>query len=89
MSRVKDNYILTQVADEYLVVAVGNEADRFNGMLQLNETGAFIWKKLEAGLSDQEIISEMSDHFEEVDRRTAEKELVDFLEIIAPVLKKV
>ena len=88
MGRIKKNYILTQVAEEYLVVAVGSEADKFNGMLQLNDTGAYIWKKLEEGLPDTEIVAAMMDHFEDVDKQTAEKELADFLQIIDRVLEK-
>ena len=42
--KIKDGFILRQVADTYIVVAVGQAVKSFNGIINLNETGAFLWK---------------------------------------------
>ena len=44
--KIKDNYVLQTMADEYIVVPVGEEADRVHGIIKLNETGAFLWKRM-------------------------------------------
>ena len=51
--KLKDGFILRQVAGEYVVLPVGGDLD-FSGMITLNETGATLWKRLEqeAELSD-------------------------------------
>ena len=51
--KLKDGFMLRQVAGEYVVLSVGTDLD-FNGMITLNETGATLWKRLEqeAELSD-------------------------------------
>lgn len=51
--KLKDGFILRQVAGEYVVLPVGGDLD-FNGMITLNETGATLWKRLEqeAEMSD-------------------------------------
>ena len=41
------NYLLRTVAGSPVVVAVGEEAAKLGGMITLNETGEFIWKKIE------------------------------------------
>lgn len=51
--KLKDGFMLRQVAGEYVVLSVGTDVD-FSGMITLNETGATLWKRLEqeAELSD-------------------------------------
>ena len=44
--RISDNYVLQQIEDDYIVVPVGEAADKLHGVLKLNESGAFLWKLL-------------------------------------------
>lgn len=54
--RIKDGFVLQEVADEYIVVPVAEEAERLHGIIKLNETGALIWKCLsQKDLSHEEI----------------------------------
>lgn len=47
--KIRDGFVLRKVSEAYVVIAVGEAATKFNGMISLNETGAFIWEKLEKG----------------------------------------
>ena len=47
--KLKENYLLRQVADTWVVLPLGQASVDFNGMLKLNETGAMLWKVLEQG----------------------------------------
>ena len=40
--KLKENFVLRQVADSCVVVAVGAASVDFNGMLTLNESGALL-----------------------------------------------
>ena len=53
--KIKEGYLLRKVADNYVVVPVG-DLD-FDGMIRLNETGVFIWKALEKETTEEEVIS--------------------------------
>ena len=44
--KIKDNFILRKVADSYVVVPVGKLTLDFNGIINLNETGAFLFELL-------------------------------------------
>ena len=44
--RIKEDFVLQEIADEYIVVPIAKEADRLNGIIKLNETGSFLWKLL-------------------------------------------
>ena len=47
--KIKDGFILRKVSEAYVVIATGEAAASFNGMITLNETGALLWEKLAEG----------------------------------------
>ena len=47
--KIKDGFILREVAGSFVVVAVGKRAGEFNGVINLNQTSAFMWRMLEKG----------------------------------------
>lgn len=49
--RLKDNYALRQVAQNWIVMPLAEETVNFSGMLKLNETGAMLWQVLEQDCS--------------------------------------
>ena len=49
--KLKENFVLRQVAGSYAVLAVGAASVDFNGMLTLNKSGALLWRALEQGVS--------------------------------------
>ncbi len=44
--KIKDGFILRNVGGQNVVVALGEASRSFNGLIRLNETGSFLWKKL-------------------------------------------
>ena len=53
--KLKEGFVLRQVAGNYVVFPVGESTVDFHGMLALNETGAFLWEKLSEG-ADREAL---------------------------------
>ena len=51
--KIKEGFMLRTVAGQTIVVPVGNAAVSFNGMISLNESGAFLWSKL-SGENDRD-----------------------------------
>ena len=62
--KIKDGFILREVAGSFVVVAVGKRATEFNGVINLNETSAFMWRMLEKGATTEEIVTEMSKEYD-------------------------
>ena len=44
--KVKDGYILRQVADSYVVIPLATETVNFDGIINLNKAGALLWDLL-------------------------------------------
>lgn len=77
--KIKDGFILREVAGSYLVVAVGKAVKDFNGVVNLNETGAFLWKLLEKSSTEEEMVNALLEEYD-VDRATAEADVKCFVD---------
>ena len=76
--KIKDGFILREVAGSFIVVAVGSAVKDFNGIINLNETGAFLWKILESGATKEEMLAKMLEEYD-VDEETARKDIDAFI----------
>ena len=52
--KIKEGFILRKIADADMVIPIGDNIAYFNGVISLNETAAYLWRKLSEG-------SELSD----------------------------
>lgn len=77
--KIKEDFILRKVADSYVVVPVNNMSLDFNGIINLNETGAFLFELLQNGADREELISKLLDEYE-VTEQKAEKDIDLFIE---------
>lgn len=77
--KIKEGFIIREVAGSYIVVAVGNAVKEFNGIINLNETGAFLWKALEKGATEEELLKAMLEEYD-VDEETARSDINAFIQ---------
>lgn len=77
--KIKEDFILRKVADSYVVVPVNNLSLDFNGIINLNETGAFLFGLMQKGADKEELISKMLDEYD-VTPQKAEKDIDLFIE---------
>lgn len=77
--KIKDGFVLKQVADATIVVPAGETAIDFNGMITLNETAAFLWRLLEQETDEEEMVKAMLAEYE-VDEKTARAGIRKFIE---------
>lgn len=79
--KVKDGFMLREVAGSYVVVAVGERSGEFNGMVNLNASGAFLWQTLEKGADREDLISALFDNYE-VSKEQAASDVDKFITIV-------
>lgn len=69
--QIKKDFTIQKVGNSYIAVAVGETSKTFHGMVRLNETGAFLWKKMSEGdVTVDELVDALLSEYE-VDRETA------------------
>ena len=62
--KIKNDFILREVAGSYVVVPVNDRTMDFNGMINLNETGALLFEILQKGAEKPELVSRMLEEYE-------------------------
>lgn len=77
--KLKDGYLLRNVAGVHLVVPIAERVIEFKGMMTLNETGAFLWQNLLEEKTREELLLSLLEEFE-VDKETASKDIEEFIE---------
>lgn len=77
--KICDGFILKDIAGCKMVIATGDKAAKYNGMITLNDTGAFIWERLEKGTEIPEIVDGLLSEYS-TDRVTAENAVTQFVE---------
>lgn len=76
--KINGEFILRQIADETILVPVGQTALKFNGLITLTPVSGFIWRCLEQNMSRAQILEKLLLEYE-VERATAESDLDEFL----------
>ena len=82
--KLKQNYALRSVANTWVVLPMGTETVNFNGMITLNESGAFLWRALEHG-GDRESLADALMQEYIVDREEALADVDVFLQKLQTV----
>ncbi len=77
--KIKEGFILRNVAGSFVVVPIGEATLDFNGMMNLNETGAFLFEKMIEGISREDLIKALTEEYD-VDEETATADVDTFIE---------
>ncbi len=77
--KIKSGYMLREIGGESIVVPVGSRTVDLRGIIKLNDTAAFLWKKLEKECSRQQLVDDLLQEFD-VDEQTASHDVDKFIE---------
>lgn len=77
--KVKDGFVVREVAGQAVVVATGEASRDFHGMVKLNGTGKLIWEALAAGLSEGEIAQKLVAEYADVTPEKAAEDVRSFV----------
>lgn len=77
--KTRNGFMLRRLGDEYVVVALGNAAENFSGIIRLNEPGSLLWEKLSKGIEDKDELVDLLLSTYDVDRDDAQKDVDEFL----------
>lgn len=72
--KIREGFVLREIAGSYVVIALGNAGKIFNGMIHLNETGKLIWEMLSEGSDESTIIDTILQQYE-IDKNTAQADV--------------
>ena len=79
--KIKKGFVLRVVGGEHVVVPVGEMSKTFHGMINLNETGAFLWRFFSESHSIEEGVEALLGEYE-VEEALARADVTRFAETL-------
>lgn len=77
--KIKKGFMLRNVAGKNIVVPIGQASVDFNGVINLNDTGAFLWSVLAKGCTYEELVEALLSEYD-VAEDVARKDIDVFLD---------
>ena len=77
--KIKDGFLLRPLGGDYVVVPVGKAALDLQGMITLNETGAFLWQALGTPQTTETLVTAMCKEYD-VTKERARQDVLLFLD---------
>lgn len=71
--------ITREIAGETILVPVGASAIQYNGLITLNEVGAFLWARLPGAEDEAALVDAVLEEYE-VSREEASSDVADFIQ---------
>ena len=79
--KIKEGYLLRNIAGESVVVPMGKAILEFNGLIRVNETGAFLWELLREDCDSQKLVDAVVSEYE-IDAESARGDIDSFIETL-------
>ncbi|MBQ7504345.1 MAG: PqqD family protein [Ruminococcus sp.] len=76
--KVKSDFILRKISDSFVVVPVGDSVVDFSGLINLNESGAILFKLLQKGAEETDLVEALLKEYK-VEREVAEADVKKFV----------
>lgn len=79
--KIKKGFVLRVVGGDHVVVPVGEMSKNFHGMINLNETGAFLWRFFSEEHTVEEAIDALCKEYE-ADREQVAADVNRFVDVL-------
>lgn len=80
--KIKEGFILKEIADTYVVVPVGENMVDFSLMITINETGAFLWNCLKTDKTRDELADDLMSEYEGATREEMLSDIDSFTSLL-------
>lgn len=77
--RVSKDFVLREIAGDYVLVPIGEAAKKLYGIISLTESGKMLWQLLEEEHTENELIDAVLEMYD-IDRETATADVEKFIE---------
>ncbi len=76
--KLRYEFVVQEVSDSFIAVAVGADASKFNGIVKMNKTSAFVFDQLKNDVTEDEIVAKMLEKYDAEEKRIR-KDVKDFI----------
>ena len=79
--KIKDGFVLKEIAGTIVVVPVGNQLVDFSSMITFNSVSELIWRTLEKGASAEDCVNAVLDEYD-ADSETVKADVAEFIALL-------
>lgn len=76
--KIKGGFMLREVAEQWVVIPLGERVVEFNGIMTLSESGAILWKEMEKSVLEEDLVSVLLKEYS-VDEEVAKADILEFV----------
>lgn len=77
--RVEKEFVLREIAGDYIIIPTGKTVLEFNGLITVNEVGVSLWRMLQKEVTLDELVQGILDEYD-VEEAVAREDIREFLE---------
>lgn len=77
--KIKEGFLVHEVAGNYVVIKIGQEAVNFNGLITLSESAKLLWDLLKDGAEVKDLVNKLLSEYD-IDEETATNDTLEFIE---------
>ena len=77
--RINKEYVLREIAGDYIIIPVGKTVLEFNGLITVNELCVSLWKMLQEEVTLEDLVNGILAEYD-VEEETARKDIQEFIE---------
>lgn len=78
--KIKEGFLIRKVASQYVVMPCNNDIN-FNGMISLNESGAFLFNLLKENITKDDLLQAMLNEYD-VSKEVALNDIEKFIKVL-------
>lgn len=78
MMKVEKEFVLREIADDYIIIPTGKTVLDFNGLITVNEVGVSLWEMLQDEVTFEDLVKGILDEYE-VEEDVAREDIQKFL----------
>lgn len=75
--RIKKEFVLREIAGDYVIIPTGKTVLEFNGLITVNEVGVSIWKMLQEEVTFDQIVQNILEEYD-VEESVAREDIRKF-----------
>ena len=77
--RINKEYVLREIAGDYIIIPVGATALEFNGLITVNEVGVTLWNMLQEEVTVEDLVQGVLAEYD-VQEEVAREDIQEFLD---------
>lgn len=77
--KLKDGFVVRKIGDQIMAVPVGRQTSEIHGMIVLTESAELLWKTLEEGAEEKDLVKIITENYE-VEEEKATEDIKKFLD---------